>query len=120
MNYTPNKLYKEPVDHDWSDFSERLRTLMDSYGFNQAALAEKTGLNVASISRYLNGRAPDLLAIWRIADYFDVTIDWLCGRIPSKFESLNDEQATVLHRYTLASPEDKNIVNLFLSKYADE
>ena len=111
-----NKLYKEDTC-DWSAFSANLKSLMDSYGYNQPTLAEKTNLNVASISRYLSGRAPDLIAIWRIADHFGVTIDWLVGRVPSKFDNLNAEQRSLVNLYTVASPEDKNIVKLFLSKY---
>lgn len=114
----PNKLYSIPDNIDWTVFRTRLRSLMDSYGYNMSELAAKTNLNITSISRYLQqDRIPDLIAIWRIADHFGVTIDWLCGRIPSKFDSLSESQQEILNKYNLASPADKKIVELFLSKY---
>ena len=112
-----NKLYAVPDTFDWTVFQNNLRQLMNSYGYNMSTLAEKTDLNVTSISRYLQGRVPDLVAIWRIADHFGVTIDWLVGRIPSKFDNLSEEQRSLVNKYTIASPADKNVVNLFLSKY---
>jgi len=114
-----NKLYNIPDDYDWSVFQNHLKELMDSYGFNMSGLADATKLNVTSISRYLKGRVPDLIAVWRIADYFNVTIDWIIGRVPSKFENIPEEQREILRKYSLASPEDKKIVKLFLSKYND-
>lgn len=112
-----NKLYAVPDTFDWSIFRNRLRQLMDSYGYNMSTLAAKTDLNVTSISRYLQGRNPDLIAIWRIADHFGVTIDWLVGRNPTKFDNLSEEQRSIVNKYSSASPADKNIVKLFLSKY---
>ena len=114
----PNKLYTVPDNIDWSIFRSRLRNLMESYGYNMSRLASETDLNITSISRYLQqDRVPDLIAIWRIADHFGVTIDWLCGRIPSKFDNLSEKQHEILNKYNLASPADKNVIEIFLSKY---
>ena len=114
----PNKLYKVPDEYDWSIFRTRLRQLMDSNGYNMSTLAENTNINVTSVSRYLSGKfVPDLIAIRRIADHFDVTIDWLVGRAQTKFENLSEEQRTILSKYSAASPADKDVVKLFLSKY---
>jgi len=90
---------------------------MDSHGYNMSVLAQKADLNVTSISRYLQGRVPDLIAVWRIADHFGVSIDWLIGRKEDKFNNLTEEQLSILNKYNLASEKDKGIVNLFLSKY---
>lgn len=113
----PNKLYAVPDSFDWTIFQNHLRELMENYGYNMSTLAAKTDLNVTSISRYLQGRVPDLIAIWRIADHFGVTIDWLVGRVPTKFDNLSPETRSIVNKYSIASPADKNIVNLFLSKY---
>lgn len=112
-----NKLYSVPDTFDWSIFRGNLKSLMNNYGYNMSTLAQKADLNVTSISRYLQGRVPDLIAVWRIADHFGVSIDWLIGRNEDKFNNLSEEQVSILNRYNLASQADKDIVKLFLSKY---
>ena len=112
-----NKLYAVPDTFDWSYFRKNLKSLMDSNGYNMSMLAERCDLNVTSISRYLQGRIPDLIAAWRIADHFGVSIDWLIGRNEDKFDNYSEEQHSLINKYNLASPEDKNVVKLFLSKY---
>ena len=62
-------------------------------------------------------RNPDLLAAIRIADHFNVTIDWLIGRNPNKHDAITDEERELIDKYSRASEADKNIVKLFLSKY---
>ena len=112
-----NKLYAVPDTFDWSTFRYNLKSLMDNYGYNMSILAQKADLNVTSISRYLQGRVPDLIAVWRIADHFGVSIDWLIGRKDDKYDNLTEEQRSILNKYNLASQADKEIVRLFLSKY---
>ena len=114
-----NKLYSVPDTHDWSIFRQNLRDLMDSHGYNMSELAERADLNVTSISRYLQGRVPDLIATMRIADHFGITIDWLIGRSPQKHNSLTQEELDIISKYSKASQADKDIVKLFLSKYND-
>ena len=115
-----NKLYRNPTQYDWTAFQNRLRSLMENNGLNMSSLAELTGISVTSISRYFTGRVPDTTAMWMLADAFNVSIDWLCGRAPSKYDNLSDEQHELITKYTKASPSDKKIVNLFLSKYDEE
>lgn len=115
----PNKLYAVPDTFDWTTFRNNLKSLMESYGYNMSILAAKADLNVTSISRYLQGRVPDLIAVWRIADHFGVSIDWLIGRKEDKYNTLSEDQLSILNKYNLASPEDKEIIKLFLSKYGN-
>ena len=112
----PNKLYRTPDTYDWAVFRRNLLKLMESHGYNMSELALKADLNVTSISRYLQGRIPDLIAIWRIADHFGVSIDWLVGR-STKYDRLTEEQQDVIDKFSATSPSDKEIVKLFLSKY---
>jgi transcriptional regulator with XRE-family HTH domain len=117
MPKTPNQLFNVPDTYDWSIFANRLKTMMDSYGYNMSTLGAKTNLNITSISRYLQGKRPDIIAIRRIADHFNVTIDWLVGRIPDRYNNLTEEQQKILNLYTFASPADKVVVQTILSKY---
>ena len=69
-------------------FLERLQTLLKERGVKQNELAKGTGLSPASIHKYLNGAMPGSIELGNIADYFDVTTDWLLGREPRERASL--------------------------------
>lgn len=59
----------------------RLKELRESRGISQLKLAVDLSMNQNSISRYENGtREADYATLIRIADYFDVSIDYLLGR----------------------------------------
>ena len=59
----------------------RLRELRKSKGISQLRLALDLNTNQNTISRYETGeREPGISELIRIADYFDVSIDYLVGR----------------------------------------
>ena len=59
----------------------RLRKLRKEKGVSQLRLAVDLNMNQNSISRYENGeRQADYTALIKIADYFDVSIDYLLER----------------------------------------
>lgn len=115
-----NKKYMILDSYDWSTFRNNLAQLIESRGFSQVEAARELQLSTACISRYLSGvSTPDLVSVWRIADYFDVTVDYLLGRLPSRYESISDKQRSVLNRYSAATPEDRLVIDTILQKYND-
>lgn len=59
----------------------RLRELRTSRGISQLKLAMDLSMNQNSISRYETGvREADYATLIRLADYFDVSIDYLLER----------------------------------------
>lgn len=59
----------------------RLKYLRTSRGISQLKLAMDLSMNQNSISRYENGiREADYATLIRLADYFDVSIDYLLER----------------------------------------
>ncbi len=59
----------------------RLKELRESRGISQVRLAIELDLNQNTISRYENGvREADYKTLIAIADYFNVSIDYLLGR----------------------------------------
>lgn len=59
----------------------RLRELREERGLSQIKLAIDLDLNQNSISRYETGeREMDYVTLIRIADYFNVSLDYLLGR----------------------------------------
>ena len=61
--------------------SERLLYLRTEQRLTQQTAAEKMGLTYRSYRRYEAGeREPDASALWQMADFYGVTIDYLVGR----------------------------------------
>jgi len=64
-----------------ADFATRLRGLRNSRGLRQKDLALQLGLAQTTIANYeQKSRFPDERTLGRIADYFDVSLDYLLGR----------------------------------------
>lgn len=66
-------------------FPKRLRELMTNSGTTQDALAEKIKKTRQTVSQYTNGVSePGYDTLIKIADFFDVSIDYLLGRTLTK------------------------------------
>ena len=62
-------------------FQERLKEQRKLYGFTQREIAERLGVSQPSYIRYENGSAePSQENLVKIADAFDVSVDYLLGR----------------------------------------
>lgn len=63
------------------NFCIRLKTLRLERGLTQKQLGEATGLSERGIQNYeLELRKPTIEAVIALADYFDITLDYLVGR----------------------------------------
>lgn len=59
----------------------RLKELRKQRGISQLKLAMDLGMNQNTVSRYENGeREADYQTLINIADYFEVSLDYLLGR----------------------------------------
>lgn len=106
---------------DFTCFQENLKRLMSSRNFSMKALSDEVGITSATISRYLSGnRTPDLQQIIKIAEYFNVSIDWLLGINGDKFDIMPKEIQDIAHLYTLANLDDRRVVQAVLHKYIEE
>ena len=62
-------------------FAERLKSLRREKGLKQEELAKELGLTQRKISYWENGvTEPDLAALWKLSDYFGVSVDYLLGK----------------------------------------
>lgn len=62
-------------------FSENLKQLMKENQVSQLKLSREIGVAQSAISAWLaKKKEPCITSLWLIADYFDVTIDFLIGR----------------------------------------
>lgn len=83
-------------------FAERLRKLRTGKGLSTRALGEIIGVSNATVSRYETGkRDPDLLVVNKIANYFGVTIEYLCG------EDIKGDLDDLISIYNKLSDESK-------------
>ncbi|MBE5745333.1 MAG: helix-turn-helix transcriptional regulator [Clostridiales bacterium] len=63
------------------EFGERLKNLRQEICATQEQLAKAFNTTQRRISYLEQGKVePDLNLLWRIADYFDVSVDFLIGR----------------------------------------
>jgi len=63
------------------DFSKRLSALLKEEGILQKDLCSKLNLSKNQVHYWIKDKAePDLQTLIRIADFFDVSIDYLVGR----------------------------------------
>lgn len=63
-------------------FEQRLKEQRKLYGLTQRQMAENLGISQPSYIRYENGTSePSQENLVKIADIFDVSIDYLLGRI---------------------------------------
>lgn len=62
-------------------FAQRLKTLRKEKGLKQSELAQALNVTQRKISYWENGQLePDLLTLWKISNYFGVSIDFLIGK----------------------------------------
>ena len=61
--------------------SNRIAELRKEVNLSQSALAVHVGTSQANLSRWEKGIIePSIVECWRLADFFNVSIDFLCGR----------------------------------------
>lgn len=62
-------------------FAKRLRKLKERKGVSYQTLADLCGLSRETVRKYVRGeRRPSVQNLNALADYFDVSIDYLLGR----------------------------------------
>ena len=78
------------------EFKNRLYELRTQKGSPQAELAKAIGVSAGSIGMYENGaRMPSRLTQEKLADYFNVTLDYLMGKESGSVYYLNPETAKI-------------------------
>lgn len=61
--------------------NNRIAELRIAKNLSQHQLAKKLCTSQANVSRWEQGIIePSIIECWKLADYFDVSIDFLCGR----------------------------------------
>jgi transcriptional regulator with XRE-family HTH domain len=78
------------------ELSKILKKLFQERGITITHVAKKTGIAQQTIHNWLSGTEPrSLTQVKKVADYFDVSVDYLCfgirPNIKPTFEEFNEE-----------------------------
>lgn len=69
----------------------RIRELRENLDLRQIDVAKATGIDQKTLSNYETGKtSPDSYSLIKLADFFDVSIDYLVGRINVELSSKKD------------------------------
>ncbi len=61
--------------------AQRIKDSMKNEKLTQMQLAKAIGVGQSSVSDWLNSKSePSIDNLWKLADFFDVSIDFLVGR----------------------------------------
>lgn len=90
----------DTIDHY---FYLRFRTLMQERGLDPQDLEDANIISRQQVNNYLNrDNIPNLRTACRIAEFFDVSLDWLCGLDD---ESSQDKAADVYKEFGMRPPD---------------
>lgn len=96
------------------NFQERLKELLEIRGLKYNTLSQKTGIPVTTLSNYINrGSSPTITQLSILADFFNVSIDYLIGReddfgnLVSADSSLTTEEWELVRSYRNCDRLDK-------------
>ena len=105
-----------------SKFSERFRALKDKSEMTLKELSNALDISVPNLSYYMKGREPSYDILISIADYFDVTVDWLIGRTDNRssvYEALEKEIVNTIIKNDIddISKDDIKPLTIFRNDY---
>lgn len=87
-------------------FSKNLKSLRKEKGLNQSELANNIGLRQSHISSWeLNTSDPSLYNIMLLADYFNVSIDYLTGR--------EEEDGRIIVQELELPSDERHLINCY-------
>ncbi len=102
-------------------FRKNFSSLIETRGLSLRKFGMEVGITSATLSRYMTeNRVPNLQYIMRIADYFNVSIDWLVGYSDKIYSVLPDDVHVFAKLYQTASEDDRRVVQAVLYKYKDK
>lgn len=113
-------------------FGGRLKGLREENGISQRELADIIGISKGAVYYYeSDGRAPDIVTLEKIADYFDVSTDYLLGRTNSRSKKpslkaicdktgLSNKSVLMLARLKKEKCSRLRIINLLLEQADDD
>lgn len=98
----------------------RMKELRHQINKSQKEVAEELGIARTKYARYEVGESnPDIDVLVKIADYFNVSLDYLCGRPNSNLiftESLTESQRKLVNLIKMLTPDQTLIALGYFSE----
>lgn len=88
-------------------FYNKLEYLCKSNGIAVTALLIKLGISTSKGTAWKNGSVPNGELLIKLADYFDVSVDYLLDHDPKDAPAFSPKQRKVLELYDSLSPEQQ-------------
>jgi len=107
-----------------NNIGERIKELRIKNNMTQNDLASVVGLTATGISYWESGKAnPDIKSINKLADYFNVSIDYIYGK--KDISESNDEEMEILFRKASELKDEdkekiKSIIKASVEAFWDE
>lgn len=85
-------MYNKPVRIDSTIVASRLKIARENKNLSKADVAKTLNIASSSMTYYENGQAiPSIDKLYAFADFYGVTMDWLCGRVNKNEATLKTE-----------------------------
>jgi len=96
---------------------QNLKELRKEKGLTQQAIANELSITQKTYCNYENGeREPSIEMLKRIADFFNVSIDYLLGHETKRFYTLSEDEKGALNRYTKLTEKNKGKTEQFMEQ----
>lgn len=101
--------------------SEKLKELRKKTNYTQQAIACKLGINQNTYSNYEKGtRTPDNETLCRLADFYDVSVDYLLGRVEPAAEDMADDARMIARKYEKLTDKQKAFIQSAIDTWDDD
>ena len=75
-------MYNTPIRIDSTIVASRLKMARENKDLSKTEVAKALNIATSSMTYYEQGKAiPSIDKLYALADYYGVTMDWLCGRV---------------------------------------
>ena len=99
-------------------FRKNLNDLIVSHGMMRKDFAEMVGISPISVTRYFTEqREPDIRSVYKSAQAFGVSMDWLLGVSVNRGSGFADDATEFANLYSIATEDDRKVIQAVLSKY---
>ena len=103
-----------------NNFRERFRELCKTRGLTMRDAAIRIGISPATITKWKHGSKPDVNTLQKIADFFQVPMNYIVGNeeLPSVMLSEEEEELVLLYRKL--DPKSRTAVMAMVRNLQDE
>lgn len=99
-----------------SDFTNRIDTLLTQTQQRRADLCRGTGIPEGTIRNWIKGKTPPIDSAVKVANFFNVSVDWLLtGNEAMKPSFYSDEEQDLVNYYRMLNDRDREYL-MFTAK----